>query len=107
LRWKAKTLTVRSSSGAFLGSGGGLLAASSSTLLHILIHTTSGFGFLDELLSSFLVEASTVLDGVKGLVEVAGNSLIVDLEVKVVRKHCARDRRGSEGHDSLCHRWRR
>lgn len=92
-RREVEELTVRSSSDAFLGSGSGLLAAASSTLLHVLIHTTSGFGFLDELLSSLLVETSTVLDGVKSLVEVAGDGLIIDLEVKVIRRQCAREKR--------------
>ena len=60
-----------------------------------MIHTTSGFGFLDELLSGLLVETSAILDGVKSLVKVAGNSLVVDLEMKVVRRQCARERRES------------
>jgi hypothetical protein len=70
---QTKKLTVRSRSSTLLGSSGGLLATSGA-LLHVHIHATSGFGFGDEDLSSLLENAGTVLDGIKGLVEVAGNS---------------------------------
>ena len=83
---KGEKPTVRSTGSAFLGSGSGLLASASNTLLHVHVHTSSSFGFLDELLSSLLVDASAVLDGVKGLVEVASNGLVVNLEVKVISK---------------------
>ena len=74
-----KKLTVRSSSSAFLGSGSGLLAAASSTLLHVLIHTTSGFGFFDQSLGNLLVDAEALLNGIVGFVEETGDGLTVDL----------------------------
>jgi hypothetical protein len=72
-------LTVGGGSSALLGGSGGLLTTSGA-LLHVHVHTTSGLSFGDENLSSLLVDASAVLDGIKGLVEVTSNAEVVDLE---------------------------
>jgi hypothetical protein len=72
-------LTVGSRSGTLLGSTSHLLA-SSGALLHGHLHASSGFSFGNEGLGRLLENASAVLDGVVGLVEVTGNGCVVDLK---------------------------
>ena len=110
-RCEESRLTVRSGSTALLGSSSGLLA-SSSTLLHIHVHTSSSFGLGNENLGSLLVDASAVLDGIVGFVEVTGNGLTVDLcEGWLVEVGSERQRRnthftavrGDDGGDKALH----
>lgn len=71
-------LTARGGSSALLGSSGGLLATSGA-LLHVHVHTTSGFGFCSESLGGLLVDAESLLYGIVGVVEETSYGLAVDL----------------------------
>lgn len=79
-----ETLTVVGGRGVALLGGSGLLGSAGS-LLHILIDATSVFGILDESQGGLLVDAAAILDGVKAIVEVSGDSHVVDLCVRLVR----------------------
>ena len=84
--WKEHTVRGSCSS-ALLGSGSlgsGSLLGDTSSLLHILIDAAGVFGLLDQSLGGLLVHTAAVLDGVIGVVEVSGDSHVVDLLRKML-----------------------
>jgi hypothetical protein len=76
-------LTIVRGGGTLLGGSG--LLRSAGSLPHVLIDATSVFGILNNSQGSPLVDVAAILDGVKAVIEVPGDSHVVDLCVRLVR----------------------